>query len=154
MEKELVIKKIIAAYDQLVSKDAHLFEVDANERSITHKFAEYLQQLFQDWNVDCEYNRNGFEAKKLETFKKVVDSDDTNAVSVYPDIIIHHRGTKDNLLIIEAKKTSFSGEDFDIKKLKAYKDDLGYRFAFKITLPTKNYFSEFVETPRNIQEIT
>ena len=47
------------ALSELIERDSFLFEADANERSITHKLAEYLQAQFQDWNVDCEYNRNG-----------------------------------------------------------------------------------------------
>jgi len=133
MKREEVTKKIVEAYNRLISKDRGILEVDANERSITHKLAEYLQIEFPDWNVDCEYNRNGVDPKKLDTFAKHVNSDDTNAVSVYPDIIIHHRRTTENLAVIEAKKGNSRVEDLDDAKLCAYKDELRYQFAYKVT---------------------
>lgn len=62
--------KIIRAYKTLLAQDAHLLIVDANERSLTHRLAMYLQAEFPDYHVDCEYNRNGMNAKKLVEFKK------------------------------------------------------------------------------------
>lgn len=152
MEREQIIERVCAAYGELLSKDVYLFIVDANERSITHKLAEYLQMEFPEWNVDCEYNRNGPDVKRLDSFKRSIESDDTNAVSVYPDIIVHHRGTGENLVVIEAKKSSYSGEDFDEEKLHAYKNDLGYKFAFKVTFPI-NDLGEIVDISHYIQEI-
>jgi hypothetical protein len=137
-----IIDKIIRAYKMLLANDAQLFVADANERSITHRFAIYLQEGFAEYDVDCEYNRNGLEAKKLESFKKTAESDDENAVTVYPDIIVHHRGTRDNLIVIEAKKTSNKNGD-DSDKLEAYKSDLGYRFAFYVKFPVGEDFEAF-----------
>ena len=37
-----------------------------NERSIAHKFATYLEDEFQGWDVDCEYNRNLEKQKRLK----------------------------------------------------------------------------------------
>lgn len=37
-------------------KERYLLENNANERSLTHKLAEYLNLEFQDFDVDCEYN--------------------------------------------------------------------------------------------------
>lgn len=153
MEKEQVIERLHTAYSKLISKDGHLFKIDANERSITHKFAEYLQAGFSEWHVDCEYNRNGFDAKKLVTFKRSIESDDTNAVSVYPDIVIHHRGPAENLVVIEAKKSSYSGEDLDEEKLRAYKNDLDYTFAFKVEFSVGRDFSEDIDIRGKIKEI-
>ena len=35
-----------------------LLENNLSERCIAHKFAEYLKGNFEDFIVDCEYNRN------------------------------------------------------------------------------------------------
>lgn len=154
MDKNEVKDKIYKAYRKLLSKDSHLFEMDANERSITHKLAEYLQNEFTEWNIDCEYNRNGINSKKLNSFKKKIDSNDTNAVTVYPDIIIHHRGTKNNLIVIEAKKSSRDKNlDKDEEKLKAYLNDLNYKFAFKIEFPVENDFKNVKTDDCYIEEI-
>ncbi|MCD6367138.1 MAG: hypothetical protein J7L46_06335 [Bacteroidales bacterium] len=153
MNREKITNKLHKSYEKMISREGYLFEIDTNERSLTHKLAEYLQLEFPEWNVDCEYNRNEVDTKKLDSFKRNISSDDTNAVSVYPDIIIHHRGTKNNLIVIEAKKTSSTVEDLDEKKLKAYKNDLGYKFAFKITFPVKEQFKEIKELDKYIKEV-
>ncbi len=42
---------------KLYREDKPLFEVSANERSISHCLAKYLAEGFPDWDVDCEYNK-------------------------------------------------------------------------------------------------
>jgi len=86
---EEVYNRIKIAYKNFIKKDQYLLEVDANERSITHRLAIYLEALFPEYDVDCEYNRNGIDPKILNDFKKKIDSDDTCGTTVYPDIIIH-----------------------------------------------------------------
>ena len=127
--------------------DSFLIENKVNERSITHKLAEYLQQEFPEYHVDCEYNRmrknqkmtdDGYVSKKLGLSKKTTDSYDTEATTVYPDIIIHDRGNNaTNLLVIEVKKcTNQNGEamDFDIKKIGAYIRELKYEHGLFLVL--------------------
>lgn len=140
-------EKIINAYKLLLKNDSHLLIVDANERSITHKLAEYLQLEFPQYNVDCEYNRKGLGIKKLDSFKKNIKSDDTDATSVYPDIIIHHRGTENNLVVIEAKKLSNLGNDDE--KLLAYKKDLKYKYAFAVKFFVGDNFSIYKDRDLN-----
>lgn len=50
-------------------------------------------QNFPKWNVDCEYNRVKYDFKKV------------NGKLVNPDIIVHHRNTFVNLLVVEVKKS-------------------------------------------------
>lgn len=130
---EALVKKAI---DRLLADDGDLLQNDVNERSITHRFACYLQELFPEWNVDCEYNRNHDEIKKLVTYQgKTVKANDTDGVSVFPDIIVHKRISKKNLLVIEVKKTTNSEPDkFDLDKLEAFKKDLYYEHALFIRL--------------------
>ena len=153
MNKKDILEKIKTSYNTLLSKDHYLLLVDANERSITHKLAEYLQLEFPEWNVDCEYNRNGIDTKKLDSLKRRIKWNDTNGVSVYPDIIIHHRGTKNNLVVIEAKKSSYTGKNSDIEKLHAYKNDLGYKFAFKVEFPVGDNYGKNVDIASKIEKI-
>lgn len=155
MNNETITQKIESAYRAILSHDSYLFITSANERSMTHKLAEYLQQEFPDWNVDCEYNKNLNEGKivpvweaKRDELMQALENELTDrrrnlivkvldgGISVYPDIIIHHRGTKENLVVIEAKKENFAGKDFDEQKLEAYKSHLGYKLAFKIKFPS------------------
>lgn len=149
------IRKLIErAYKMLIEKDSYLLKVDANERSITHRLAIHLESVFPGYDVDCEYNRDGLDPKRLVSFKKKIDFDDTNGTTVYPDIIIHHRGRgkKCNFIVIEAKKLS-NTDDSDKEKLDIYKNELLYKYAYFVKFPAgedfKNYkclpFEEFIE---------
>ena len=78
-----ISNKIDEALDQLYEKDAYLIcfndKFHVSERSITHKLGGYLARLFESYDVDCEYNRFGYEGKFVEKLKQ----------NVIPDIIIH-----------------------------------------------------------------
>lgn len=100
---------------------------------MTHKFAEYLQSEFPDWNVDCEYNRCGDVPKRLQLMVAAIPSDDEDDQTVFPDIIVHHRGQPENLLVIEAKRSG-NKSDTDRKKLAAFKSDERYRYDFAVIL--------------------
>ena len=57
------------ALNLLLEQDKFLLLNNLNERTISHKLAEYLQREFSSWNVDCEYNRNFDRIKKIEITK-------------------------------------------------------------------------------------
>ena len=136
--KEHIDSAFNNAISQLLRSDAELLFLDINERSISHRLAIYLEPYFNDWNVDCEYNRNHDNKKQLDIQPRNIKSDDTQATTVFPDIIIHKRGTDENLVVIEMKKTSSSEKDsYDLHKLKAFKKQLGYQFAIFLKLATK-----------------
>jgi hypothetical protein len=109
--------------NDFVENEPKLFSVDVNERTLSSKLACYLSDCFSDWDVDCEYNRLGDmgqrklidrskekfkEAKaagiiptQITTLEELVKSD--LAVSIFPDIIIHHRTHEfENLLIVDS----------------------------------------------------
>jgi hypothetical protein len=127
------------ALDRLIQADEHILRNDVNERSISHKLAEHLAAHFPGWNVDCEYNRNHDITKQLNNIKRIrVRVDDTDATTVFPDIIVHKRGMDDNLLVIELKKsTSRRSDSYDKDKLRAFKEQLGYQFAVFVQLKTE-----------------
>lgn len=152
MENEKIKAKVRLAVDKFRQKDKALIQVDANERSISHKIAQYLQEQFEGdgWHVDCEYNRYGGGDKKdailfeelgawLHTEVPITDED---ATSIYPDIIVHRRQTSHNLLVVEVKKsTTTSRSKLDIQKLEAlttkrykYKYQLGLHLIISMDL--------------------
>ena len=134
-----VKEAVNTALEQLLRDDDYLLRNDANERSISHRLATYLDPLFPEWNVDCEYNRNHDDPKRLNIQSRSVDSDDIQATTVYPDIIIHKRDTNKNLLVIEMKKiTSSEGDDYDLGKLAAFKQQLDYKFSAFLKLRVGN----------------
>ena len=116
-------KEVISCIIQLLKNDHELFETKANERSISHKLAEYLQQRFPEWHVDCEYNRYGRDIKRLKEGEEH---------RVYPDIIVHMRNTAYNLLVIELKCRN-DGNTLDIEKLKGFTDQNG-EFKYRLGL--------------------
>jgi len=123
----------------LLRSDSDILTMDVNERSISHRLAIYLEKYFPGWNVDCEYNRDHDDPKRLNIQRRNIRSDDTQATTVYPDIIIHRRGTKENYVVIEMKKTSSQESDeHDLGKLDAFKTQLGYKHAIFIKISTGN----------------
>lgn len=91
------LDKVEEALNKLYEKDQYLIHSEGNnhvsERSITHKLGAYLTPLFEKYDVDCEYNRFGYEGKFVEKLKQ----------NVIPDIIIHKRGKGNNFIAIEVK---------------------------------------------------
>lgn len=183
----------------LLTKDSYLLANNLNERSITHKLGEHYQYLFPAWNVDCEYNRNLGDEKKVLIDPKLLLSQMANTLegnfyrdnsnqsflgeevfsrqeimnlekqlrkpefglnedleiisfifkltngksiekTIYPDIIVHKRGTSNNYIVIEAKKTSNKNREarlFDIVKLLTLvkSKDFNYKQGVFIDLP-------------------
>lgn len=136
------------ALKSLCEHDLLLFESDASERAICHRLALYLQDVFPDFHVDCEYNRHHNEPdlrKRLRSDDVLRASgrrpeiDDDDSVTVFPDIIVHRRNTNENLLVIEAKKTTSRIPDaYDNVKLEAYQTEIGYRFGKFVQFGTKS----------------
>jgi len=131
-------KEVISCIIQLLKNDYLLFDIDANERSISHKLAEYLQQRFPEWHVDCEYNRHGIDIIDIKR-SNIKEGEERR---VYPDIIVHIRNTNYNLLVIELKCRDSDGRDSDgrdgddpddIKKLKRFTDQSG-KFKYRLGL--------------------
>jgi len=126
----------------LLERDNRLLCIDANERSITFRFAMYLQIHMQGWEIDCEFNRDSVEPKKLGHLGLYPDSEDDEAKTVFPDVIAHRRGTKENLLVLEFKKsTSRIDRQIDRQKLLGYKRQLGYAHALFVEVGTDNQAS-------------
>jgi hypothetical protein len=147
-DKDLAVK-IVKAIRYLLDNDLYLLEVDANERAISHWLGTYIQKLFPEWNVDCEYNRNGHDPKRLGLKVEGVETDDDQGRTVYPDIILHKRGGKNYLVIEIKKRSSHLSNEFDIEKLKRFKLELNYEYALFLMFQTRQnsdlYSFEWIE---------
>ena len=102
------------------------------ERSIVFRFGYYLQKQlakskYKDYNVDCEYNRNGENAKKLN---------EEHEKGVYPDIIIHTRSNNDNNLLVMEFKTYWNKDTSkDKKKIEALMSpDKPYKYKYGMSV--------------------
>lgn len=137
MEESEVREKLIRALNMLVENDVLLLSYNVNERSISHRLAVYLEREFDDWHVDCEYNREMDNPKRLNLQEIDSESTDTFGKTVFPDIIVHRRGEQNNLLVVEMKKTTSNiKDDFDFCKLRAFKEQLGYKFTAFVKMKT------------------
>ncbi|MGO9833973.1 MAG: hypothetical protein ACLP1X_07150 [Polyangiaceae bacterium] len=141
MTTDEVRAAIDKAMRRLIDDDGEILGRDVNERTLTHRLAVYLEQdsLFKGWYVDCEYNRDGTNPKRLNQ-PTPISSDDTKGRTIFPDIIIHKRVPftrcneaqkhEVNAVVIEAKKDADdAGEREDLAKLTEIKADFLYRFA-------------------------
>lgn len=150
MDKEEMRRRLEGALEKLLNQDADLLRLDVNERSITHRLAVYLEEQFPGWHVDCEYNRLGAEPKRIHEIRTQLDSatgepmaEDTIGRTVYPDVVIHRRGTDENLLVLELKKSSNPlPRSLDEDKIRAYRSEpqLGYQFGAYVEVPTGQAF--------------
>lgn len=139
----LIKRRLRSASRKLLRLDSKLFEFNVNERTLTQRLAHYLQPKFNCYKVDCEYNRNIEGEKTLPIPPRRVRSDDTNAVTVFPDLVVHERGIHaKNLLVIEAKKDASRNRvpRHDARKLAAFTSPEGnfkYRWGAFV-----NFFRE------------
>ena len=135
-EFEEVRHKVELALHLFYKNDHFLITNTTNERSMTHKFAEYIYHYFPEWHVDCEYNRRG------EDHPKDLQQQDTS----YPDIIIHKRNTRENLLIIEAKSihSQDHSDKTDKEKIVSFIDDNRYSYRFGLWICFYNELSESI----------
>ena len=66
--------KVLRALQRFIDNDLYLLRINANERSLSHCLAIYLQEEFPAFNVDCEYNRDGIDPKRLPQLDLYQDS--------------------------------------------------------------------------------
>lgn len=157
IEPSEIQKKVKNAIDKLFVNDPYLLEADANERSISHKLALYIQEEFEEFDVldvDCEYNRDKHHVtKKLLNWRnrclKGIKPDDDDAKTVFPDIIVHQRDESiNNLLVTEIKKSCNLNNrecDCDKEKIKNFISDpkLHYKFGVFINFGVQNKAGTF-----------
>lgn len=147
-------RKISIALCKLTKKDSHLFKNDVHEVALSSRFACYLSDLFTDYDVDVEYNRNLYDAKRS-----------SEGQIVRPDIIVHKRGTDNNYLVFEIKKKGNNNSiDEDERKLKDYTSrnnsnndtnikKLKYKYGFLILFGSKSPYVKKICIFENGKEI-
>jgi hypothetical protein len=137
-------EKISEALSRFLRTDEYLLRNDLSERSIAHRLAVCLESVFPRWHVDCEYNRDGHEIKRIPLSDACREQLRTTD-AVNPDIIVHKRGGK-NLLAVEIKKAGKPGRDCDLEKLRGYIEVLGYDYGLFICFRTGNQIERVEES--------
>jgi hypothetical protein len=127
--------EITALLNEFVNEEWDLLEEDVSEQAISSRLARKFELVSHGWNVDCEYNRDQGTIKTLKY--TLSENGDIEKRNVVPDIIVHHRRTNDNLLAIEVKKVGNRENRFkDEAKLKAFREQLGYKYTLFVDLKT------------------
>lgn len=129
---EAIAVAVSQAVQSLLDRDGYLLWADVNERAVTHRFAIYVEQAFPGWDIDCEYNRDGHDPKEI-AFGSGDDAE--HGSRVFPDVVVHKRGTADNHIVFELKKSNNpEPDDRDFEKLRGYCHQLGYQHGVFVRL--------------------
>lgn len=132
-------KSVMKALKLLIENNIELIKNQPREECINHKFAQYLEEVLKsrgvltklELNVDVEYDKYKEDEEKSSCGR-----------NIRPDMIVHKRksGSKNNLMVIEAKKNYINKKDkckiMDLVKSKDFKYLLGAGVAY---LPNRNY---------------
>lgn len=136
--------KVVNALGAFYARETHLLENDLGERTLTHRLAVQIEKQFEGWDVDCDYNRLGERRLRLPK-GSIISTDDEIGKSIFPDIVVHHRGVPDNLLAIEIRKASnHQPPEHDQHKLRALTDPhlwFAYQIGVYLTLAEKHVTS-------------
>src|SRR5262245_18040370 len=127
MNIEEIVKNIDIAIHKLLEAEMDILKRGLKELNLTGHLTKYLTPLFEEYNVDPEYNGDILK----ENDRKALDIARTrmkeigfkpNASDQYeltPDIIIHKRNTNDhNLVVFEIKKDNNSKQNKELDLLK------------------------------------
>ncbi|WP_185208009.1 hypothetical protein [Chryseobacterium sp. C3] len=141
-------RNVQKAISCLLENDLHLLQQNLSERSIAHKLAYYLTDLFENYHVDCEYNGDltcdGLR-KILQIPQEVMEELAVRSIrqndtyNIFPDIIVHERRTNErNHLIIEMKKknTNHKEKEYDFIKLKEFTKQYRYNLGIYLEFQT------------------
>lgn len=151
INKELLEEIIKCALEELYNNDKYLIKEEkekeekknsttksnrhVGERSIVFRFGIYLQNEIlkigelKSKQLDCEYNRQYYDKKELCYF----ENGENIVKKVYPDLIIHKRGSKENILVMEFKTYWNKDTVDDEEKLKDF-TSTEYKYIFGVSI--------------------
>jgi len=135
MDRSAITELVERAIQRVLETERELLDRDVSERALSHHLARFLRDMMPDnYAVDVEYNRALDNPKRLQLPPRKALDNELRATTVFPDIIVHVRGTNEhNLLVLEVKKP---GEDlpYDERKLRAFLKELHYEHAAHVIL--------------------
>jgi len=135
-----IITRVNSCIDRLYDKDNILFKKNEMkgvcERCLVFRLANYLQEEFKSYFVDCDYNSSF--AGNISLSGKALKNSQGKEVKRFVDIIIHKREAEgSDFICFEIKKWNNCTE----KAIKKDKDNLkdltsryGYKYGFHIIL--------------------
>lgn len=132
LNNDSIKQYVYQALELVYQKDKALITHRVNERSIVFRFGLYLYEIiknsnFNDFDIDVEYNRNGYDAKRIPSRQH----------GSYPDLIIHCRTSNEfNILVLEFKaEWSNKSQEDDERKIRDFMNKDGeYKFRYGATI--------------------
>lgn len=131
-----LIELVNYTLDELYNKEKYLFENNSSERNLVFHFSNYFlnniekNKKFKDYNVECEYGNN-------HQFKKTILINN-KLHQIYPDFILHKRGTNDfNLLAIEFKKNKSKSDKDELKLITLTDNNFKYKYKLGLFINLK-----------------
>lgn len=131
MDAKSVLTQVVSALLELWEREPGLAEYNAGELVVAHYLALFMRKRFPDWNVDPEWTKREHELKRLAELPQ------HGGVSrqIRPDIIVHHRGQQENLLVVELKRHDNRDIAGDVWKLEGMTaQDRGYAYSVGLHL--------------------
>lgn len=104
-------------------RDPELAYADPAERALVARIRDFLHGQYENWSIDLEWNRREDVIKRLRY--GLSDDELIGKDAIVPDLIVHRVGKKENLLVVEVKKSTNKDFDGDIWKLQGMTDQAG-----------------------------
>ena len=135
MNRHEIESVVTRAIDRVIATERELLDRNVSERALTHHLARFIcDEIRAPFVVDVEYNRHLDDPKRMVLAPRRALDDELRATTVFPDIIVHVRGTDaHNLLVLEVKK-SHDDLAYDERKLRAFREQLQYQHAAHVIL--------------------
>lgn len=140
MELNIINSKIINCLNKLYTEDKILFlrnkEQGLCERCLVFRFAHYLQDEFEEYFVDCDFNSSSINGTERSQ-KTIRNQNGSGSKKRFIDIIVHKRtlNSNDDFICFEIKKwNNQKKKDFkkDENNLKILTSDYGYKYGFHL----------------------
>lgn len=126
------LSRFAVAVRDLLTLDT-LRYADPGEQNVVSELFVRLREQFPEWNVSNEYDRRERERKHLAHPDPITGT--AFDADIKPDLIVHHIGTQDNLLVVEVKRHINKDIARDKWKLSGMTDSQGqYGYAAGVHL--------------------
>jgi hypothetical protein len=124
MRDELqAILSVFAFATRALLQDKDLVYADPAERALVGRIRDLLHGHYVGWLIDLEWNRRENVIKRLRY--DLSDDELIGKDAIVPDLIVHRVGKRENLLVVEVKKSTNKDFEGDIWKLKGMTERAG-----------------------------
>lgn len=120
-----------AAAVRALLEEKELAYADPSERALVGRIRDHLHGQYEGWSIDLEWNRREDVIKRLRydhSEDELIGKD-----AIVPDLIVHRVGKRENLLVVEVKKSTNKDFDGDIWKLKGMTEQAG-QYGYSVGL--------------------